>query len=287
MPELRKDMHEVNRLAWNLATDAHNSHKHDQAAYFRDGGSTLFPDEVELLGDLQGKTLLHLQCNAGQDTLSLARLGALVTGVDISDTAIAFAQQLSTDSGIPATFHRSDVYDWLATDDSRYDIVFASYGALNWLSDLATWGKGIARVLKPGGSAVILDFHPVFNIFDDGEQWMAYFDYMGGQPLTFEVGIGDYVAMSGEALTPSGWLDGEQDFQNPHASHEFLWGIADIVMAFVGNGLRLTLLKEYAYSNGFRRFSNMRAVEGNRYIMPEDKPQQIPLMFGLIAAKEE
>lgn len=285
MSEIRKDLHEVNRLAWNVATDAHNSHKHDQAAYFRNGGSTLFPDEIELLGDLGGKTLLHLQCNAGQDTLSLARLGAVVTGVDISDTAIAFAQQLATDSGIPATFHRSDVYDWLATDENRYDIVFSSYGALNWLSDLPTWGVGIGRLLKPGGKVVILDFHPVFGIFDDDEQWMAAFDYMGGKHYTFEVGIGDYVGMSGEALTPSGWLDGVQDFQNPHASHEFLWGVADIVMALVGGGLRLTLLKEYPYSNGFKRFGNMRAIEGNRYIMPEDKPQQIPLMLGVIAEK--
>src|SRR3954469_18087017 len=96
---LRKDMHEDNRRSWNAATDAHNSHKADQAAFFRDGGSTLYPEEIELLGDLHGKSLVHLQCNAGQDTLSLAGLGATVTGVDISDTAISFAQQLSTDTG--------------------------------------------------------------------------------------------------------------------------------------------------------------------------------------------
>ena len=126
---LRKHLHEDNRRAWNLATDAHNSHKADQAAFFRGGGSTLFPDELELLGDLRGKTLLHLQCNAGQDTLSLARVGAAVTGVDISDTAIAFAQQLSVDTGIPAAFIRSDVYDWFEQAHQRgdtFDIVFSS-----------------------------------------------------------------------------------------------------------------------------------------------------------------
>src|SRR5262249_18500319 len=79
------DLHEANRLSWNAATDANNSHKQDQAEFFRAGGSTLYPEEVELLGDVRGKTLVHLQCNAGQDTLSLARLGAVVTGVDISD----------------------------------------------------------------------------------------------------------------------------------------------------------------------------------------------------------
>src|SRR4051812_10965825 len=104
---LRKQMHEENRVAWNAATEAHNSHKVDQAGFFREGGSTLFPEEVELLGDIAGLSLVHLQCNAGQDTLSLARLGATVTGVDISDTAIDFARQLSADSGVPATFVRS------------------------------------------------------------------------------------------------------------------------------------------------------------------------------------
>src|SRR5579871_4340231 len=126
MPQ--KDLHEDNRVSWNAATDAHNSHKRDQAAFLRSGGSTLFPDEIELLGDLHGKTLLHLQCNSGQDTLSLAQLGAAVTGVDISDTAIAFARQLSIDASITATFERADIYEWLETAQTRYDVVFSSYG---------------------------------------------------------------------------------------------------------------------------------------------------------------
>src|SRR5690242_3739635 len=106
---MRKEFHEDNRLAWNEATIAHNSHKGDQAAFFCNGGTTLRPEEVHLLGNIQGLSLVHLQCNAGQDTLSLARLGATVTGVDISDTAIDFARQLAHDSGIAATFLRADV----------------------------------------------------------------------------------------------------------------------------------------------------------------------------------
>src|SRR5688500_11146373 len=159
----RRHLHEINRIAWNAATQVHNSHKRDQAAFFRGGGSTLFPDEVELLGEISGKRLLHLQCNAGQDTLSLARLGADVTGVDISDEAIAFATALSTDSGIPATFVRADVYDWLeAAQDhpERYDVVFSSYGVLIWLSDLTLWAKRISAILAPGGRVVLIEFHP-------------------------------------------------------------------------------------------------------------------------------
>src|SRR5688500_7390031 len=129
----RKELHEDNRLAWNAATLAHNSHKADQATFLREGGSTLFDTELELLGDIAGKSLVHLQCNAGQDSPSLARRGATVTGVDISAEAITCARQLSADSGIPATFVRADVYDWLAAaaqQMARYDPIFSSYGAI-------------------------------------------------------------------------------------------------------------------------------------------------------------
>ncbi len=279
MPQ--KDFHEANRVSWNLATEAHNSHKRDQASFFRAGGSTLFPDEIELLGDLQGKTLLHLQCNAGQDTLSLAQLGATVTGVDISDTAIDFARQLATDSGIAATFERADIYDWLAQDSMHYDVVFVSYGALVWLSDLKAWGQGIARVLKPGGRLVLLEFHPVFGIFED--DWKLTYDYMGGTHLHFG-GVGDYVAMSGDVLTPSGYEDGIVEFTNPHPSHEFTWGIADIVSPLLEAGLLLRVLREYPYSNGFKRFGDMREISGGRFIVPEGMPQ-IPMMLGLVAQK--
>jgi 2-polyprenyl-3-methyl-5-hydroxy-6-metoxy-1,4-benzoquinol methylase len=143
---MRRDLHEQNRQSWNAATIAHNSHKKDQAEFFRQGGQTLYPEELRLLGDLQGKSLAHLQCNAGQDTLSLAQFGATATGVDISDQAIGFARQLSKDSGLPATFICADVYDWLeevGVDGQQFDVVFSSYGALCWLSDLQLWAHGI------------------------------------------------------------------------------------------------------------------------------------------------
>ncbi len=283
---LRKDKHEDNRIAWNVATEAHNSHKADQAGFFRAGGSTLFPEELELLGDLQGKSLVHLQCNAGQDTLSLARLGAIVTGVDISDTAIDFARQLSTDSGIPATFARSDVYDWFeaaSQNRQQFDLAFSSYGAIIWLSDINLWGKGIMSILKPGGRFVLVDFHPFAMIFEsDWQPHYSYFNATKGQ--TYENGIGDYVAMSGEALAPSGYLEGVKDFLNPHRSHEFVWNMGELMTALTSAGLHLTIFREYPYMNGARLFSDMRADEGNRFYPPDTMPS-IPLMFGLVAER--
>lgn len=173
---MRRELHEANRRSWNAVTAAHNTHKGDQARFFREGGTTLHREELELLGDLSGRSVLHLQCNSGQDTLSLARLGATVTGVDISDTAIDFARRLSAETGIPATFHRADVYDWLAEAaewPERYDVVFCSYGALCWLSDLKRWAAGIAAVLAPGGRLVVVDFHPVSLMLDE-DWWLRY-----------------------------------------------------------------------------------------------------------------
>jgi SAM-dependent methyltransferase len=281
---MQKELHEQNRIAWNAATQAHNSHKRDQAAFFCNGGSTLFQEEIDLLGDLQGKSLVHLQCNAGQDTLSLTRLGAQVVGVDISDEAVGFATRLSTDSGIPATFHRADIFDWLAQTADRYDVVFSSYGAVGWLSDLGAWGRGIARILKPGGRFVLVEFHPLLMVLGDDGQTLDS-DYFGGKHYAFDDGIGDYVAMSGQALTPSGWLDGVQDFRNPHTCHEFAWGLADVITALVDGGLRLSVFREYPYSNGCKFFPDMQELPGHRFVLREGMPL-LPLMFGLAAEKE-
>ncbi len=278
-----KDLHEQNRTSWNLATEAHNSHKRDQAAFLRGGGSTLFPEEIELLGDLHGQTLLHLQCNAGQDTLSLVHRGATVTGVDISDTAIEFARKLAAEAGIPATFERADVYDWLEAAQSRYDVVFSSYGALIWLSDLQAWARGVARVLKPGGRFVLMEFHPTYGMFEDG--WRLAYDYMGGTHITFG-GVGDYVALSGAVSAPSGYDQGVVAFENPHPSHEFCWGVAEIISSLLEAGLNLTQIREYPYSNGFKRFADMQELPGGRFAMPEGMPQ-LPMMLGLVARKPD
>ena len=278
------DAHEINRRSWNAVTIAHNSHKRDQAAYLREGGSTLFPDEIALLGDLTGKRLLHLQCNCGKGPLPPLQLGAEVTGVDISDEAIAFARQLSAESGIPAAFERADVYDWLAgAEPEQFDVVFASYGAIVWLSDLAAWGRGISRVLKPGGRFVLVEFHPCFTMLD--EDLTPRYGAMGGMPEPFEGGIGDYVGMAGDALTPSGYKEGIVDFVNPHPVVEYGWSVAEIVTSLVDAGLRLATLREYPYSNGFSPFPPLRRIPGNRFAMPEDRPD-IPMMVGVVVGRE-
>lgn len=280
-----KAHHETNRLSWNAGTKAHNSHKGDQAAYFRAGGNTLFPEESRLLGDITGETLLHLQCNCGQDSLSIAsHLGAIVTGVDISDEAIRFARQLSRDSGIKASFVRADVYDFFANASECYDVLFSSYGALCWLSDLAAWGRGIAGCLRPGGRFVLVDFHPALIMFD--EEWQLKHDYMGGVPCEYESGVGDYVALTGAAAEIDSLLPGIRDFRNPFPGVEYQWGIAEVATALLNANLSLSHLAEYNYCNGFKPMSDMVDLGGRQYAMPDHLPRNIPLMFSLIAERK-
>ena len=279
-----KAHHELNRLSWNEGTKAHNSHKGDQAAFFRAGGSTLFADEIALLGDVRGADLLHLQCNCGQDTLSIARhLGARCTGVDISDEAIRFARQLSRDSGIAADFQRADIYDFFEDYARQYEIAFSSYGVLCWLSDLEAWGAGIAASLRRGGRFALVDFHPAFAIVD--ENWRLQYDYMGGVVHEFEHGVGDYVALTGSAAETDDLLPGARDFVNPYPGVEYQWGLAEVVSALLDAGLTVTHLREYDYCNGFKPMPDMRDLGGRRYAMPAHLPQRFPLMFGLVAEK--
>ncbi|MCY3782135.1 MAG: class I SAM-dependent methyltransferase [Chloroflexi bacterium] len=274
--------HELNRKSWNEGTKAHNSHKGDQVAFFRAGGSTLFDEEQALLGNISGKTLLHLQCNSGQDSLSIANhLGAEVAGVDISDEAIRFARHLSEESGISAEFIRADVYDFFESNRRRFDIAFCSYGVLCWLSDLPEWGRGIASCLQTGGRFILIDFHPTFAMFD--EDWQLRHDYMGGVCYDFESGVGDYVALTGSAAEIDSLQPGIIDFHNPFPGVEYQWGVAEVVQALLDAGLRLKCLKEYAYSNGFKPLSDMRDLGGRRYGAPSHMPQSIPFMFSLVA----
>ena len=266
----------------------HDSHRGDLANFLRAGGSTLFPEERALLGDLQGKTLAHLQCNSGGDSLSLASLGAKVTGVDISDEAIASARQLSSKSGILADFVRADVYDWLeeiARAERRFDVVYASYGVVCCLHDLGAWARGIATILNHRGRFVLVDFHPVAEMFD--ERWNRSGAYpSGGEPRLLEEGVGDYVGESGGGLTPGGFVEGVRDFENPYCCHLFRWGLGEAVTALAEAGLRITALKEYTYANGERHFCGMRELPGRRMTPPEGVPV-LPMMYGVCAEKTD
>jgi SAM-dependent methyltransferase len=284
----RRDLREQNRVSWNAVVGVHESHRGDLSRFFSEGGSTLFQEECDLLGKLEGRSLVHLQCNSGGDSISLTRLGATVTGVDVSDEAVSSARDLAEKTGIRATFERADVYDWLeeaSREGRRFDVAFASYGVICWLPDLRIWAGGIAGILNPGGCFVLIDFHPAADIFD--RAWNHVNDYpSGGEPLLLDRGVGDYVAASGGGLTPAGFVEGVRDFENPEGCYLFRWGLGEVVTALAEAGLRITALEEYPYANGERKFAGMRELPGKRMVPPEHIPT-VPLMYGIRAERSQ
>jgi SAM-dependent methyltransferase len=264
------DAHEQNRKSWNHATRQHHTHRTDLIERYRNGHNNLFTEDIALLGDVRGKRVVHLQCNDGQDTVSIARLGADVVGVDISDEAIDFARRLAMETDLKAEFVRSDIFDWCETTDETFDVVYTSYGVLYWLSDLGRWGKGISKVLKPNGKLVLVEFHPVQNMYE--LDWSIGYPYMGGSKIDAG-GVGDYVGD-----------DYEGSFQNPETAYEYPFGMGDVVTALLEAGLRLTHMREYNYMNGWKRFPEMIEKEGRRNYLPEEKAT-LPLMFSVVAEK--
>ncbi|MBT8393871.1 MAG: class I SAM-dependent methyltransferase, partial [Bacteroidia bacterium] len=166
----------VNKSTWNEKVEVHSKSKMYDLDSFRNGKSSLKHYEQKALGDVKGKSLLHLQCHFGQDTLSWSRLGAKCVGVDNSTEGIKLAQQLNEELHLDAEFVCCNVLDTSKYVKEKFDIVFSSYGVIGWLPDLKPWAKMIFDRLKRGGLFYLVEFHPIVWMFDytDGKAVMKY-----------------------------------------------------------------------------------------------------------------
>lgn len=270
---LRVDEHlAANRTLWDHLTPIHAASAVYDVESFKRGRCTLHPIELEELGDVRGKRLLHLQCHFGLDTLSWARRGALATGADFSPAAIDLAKSLACELGIAARFVCADLYDLPDSLDGRFDIVFTSAGVLPWLPDLQRWGQVIARFLVSGGVFYIREAHPVAYIFDDTSGTTApkvalpYF--RPEQPLRFDGG-GDYA---------------DPDARHNLTSYEWPHSMAEIINSLIGAGLRIDFLHEFPYGS-YRSHPFLTSDEGGRWRYAE-RPDSLPLMFSLRATRE-
>lgn len=272
--------------SWDVATRAHNAHKLAQGAWLREH-STLFPEEEELLGDVRGRELLHVCCNSGQDSISIARaLGARVTGVDFSAEAIAAAQALSAEAEVGLTLVRDEAHAFLESTAARFDVVFGSYGCLPWMLDFPRFARGVARVLAPGGRFVSVEFHPMAWSFD--ERFALRDPYFAPGRL-FSEPVSDYVGAAGGALSPSGHRELDAPYENPHRAHAAQQTVAELVTALLDAGLALTALREWPYANGCRLHAGLvprgeDGLDARRFVPPPSVPS-IPLMLGVVAHK--
>lgn len=219
-----------NRELWNQWTDLHVESDFYDVDRFLKGESTLQSIEVDELQDIEGRSLLHLQCHFGLDTLSWARLGARVTGVDLAPRAVERGTDLARRAGLDARFVAADV---VSLDlGETFDVVFTSYGVLDWIQDLDAWARVVHRHLKPGGRFYIVEFHPMLNVLSDDGKRLAESYFPRPEPIEY--------AEQGSYAAPEADVSG--------TSYTWSHSLSEILNALLGAGLRLDFFNEHDFS---------------------------------------
>jgi SAM-dependent methyltransferase len=236
---------------------------------FLAGRSTIGSIEAGELGDVRGRRLLHLQCHFGLDTLSLARCGAIATGLDFSPNAIAAARDLASRVGITARFVEGNVYDAAALTREPFDIVYTTWGTITWLPDLGRWAKTIATVLSPGGLLYFADDHPTAQMFEEIDgRLVAIHPWRtpAEGPLSFEA----TTTYTGDP-TPTANIE----------SYQWIHPLSEIVSALLGAGLQIEMLHEHDRLP-WKPFPVMVAADEGYYRLPAGAAQ-IPLALSVRA----
>ncbi len=257
----------ANRRLWDDRVDVHRRSEFYDVAGFRAGRSTLRSIELKELGDVAGRTLLHLQCHFGLDTLSLARMGARVTGVDFSEPAIALARSLAQELGIEARFIQSNVYELTRALHEQFDVVFTTYGVLCWLPDVPEWARVVARFLRPGGTFVIVDQHPFAACFEE-VQGRLELTYPLFQREPFE-------------LVTSTTYAGDEALPAARTNYQWSWTVGEMVSSLIDAGLRVECLRELPIES-WRRFPTMTRDDQGWWRLPNDP---LPLLVVCRAVK--
>jgi 2-polyprenyl-3-methyl-5-hydroxy-6-metoxy-1,4-benzoquinol methylase len=225
----REEALRENRALWDEWTGVHETSAFYDLEGFRRGGVRLRAYELEEIGSVEGLEVLHLQCHFGMDTLSLARRGARVTGLDFSAPAVEAARRLAADLGIEATFVEADVRDAAAALGRTFDVVYTGIGALGWLPSVRRWAGVVASILRPGGFLYLAEIHPFATLFAEGEQRIALPYLEHAEPLVFD--------------DPGTYADrGAQTAHN--RTTEWSHGLGEVVTALIEAGLELEWLRE-------------------------------------------
>jgi ubiquinone/menaquinone biosynthesis C-methylase UbiE len=254
-----------NRELWDNLARAHVDSSFYDVPSFLKGRCSLTDIELNLLGDVHGKSLLHLQCHFGLDTLSLARLGASVTGVDFSQVALEKARELNKQLGLEARFVQCDVNQLDQFLEGEFDIVFASFGVIGWHSDLSKWTRIVARFLKKGGRFCFAEFHPVLWMLSDDHSRIAYSYFQS------DVIVGE----------------NETSYANPDVRNlgtSYCWNhsLGEVFAALESHGLTIRNFKEYDYSP-MSFFPDVTEKDGRYYI--QGLEHMLPLVYSLTATK--
>lgn len=262
------DFFKINKETWDKKVAIHSRSDFYKMEDFLKGKSSLNKLELDELGNVKGKSLLHLQCHFGQDTLSFSRMGATATGIDLSSEAIKEAKELNKKLGLNASFVESNVYDVPKNIDGKFDIVFTSYGVVGWLPDLDIWADVIFEKLNTGGVFYMAEFHPIV--------WM--FDYLQ-EPATMK-----YSYSQSEVI----YEEYKGTYANNDAdmiSKEYGWnhGLGEVVSALSRVGLHVEFLNEY-YESPYDCLPNMEKTDKGMFVFKENK--LFPLIYSIKATKK-
>ncbi|MBD3868589.1 MAG: methyltransferase domain-containing protein [Acidobacteria bacterium] len=262
---------DANRTMWDARVPAHKKSEFYDVESFKGGAPALKPLELKELGDVKGKSLLHLQCHFGQDSLDWARRGAKVTGIDFSPRAIDTAKSLAQEMNLPATFVESDIDSLPDNLGGSFDIVFTSYGVVMWLPDIRRWGEVVAHFLKPGGTFYIVEFHPTSWIFDEESEILKvkYPYFNDGEPLALP-STGSYADPDGSTGTFT----------------EYSWchSLADVLNALINAGLKLEYVHEFPYTS-YPQFPNLMNLQDDGTYRLKEGDGSVPLMYSIRAVK--
>lgn len=258
---------EINKNSWNAKVEPHLKSNFYFVNEFLEGRTSLNSIELELLGDVKDKTILHLQCHFGQDSISLSRMGAKVTGVDLSDKAIDAAKELAQKAGTNTQFICTDVYNLPNVLDQKFDIVFTSYGTIGWLPDLEKWAKIINHFLKPEGKFIMAEFHPVVWMFDDDFEGIKY-NYFNENPIA-ETYEGTYANQNADLV---------QDY--------VMWNhsLAEVINNLLQNNIHIEKFKEFDWSP-YPCFKHVNEFEKGKWRIPQFG-NKIPLVYAIKAQKK-
>ena len=258
--------YKTNKATWNDKVKVHSKSEMYNMKAFKNGKSSLMKYELEALDDVKGKSLLHLQCHFGQDTLSWSRIGATCVGVDLSDEGVKLARELNEEFNLNAEFVCCNVLDTSEFIKDSFDIVFTSYGVICWLPDLKPWGKMIAERLNTGGTFYMVEFHPIVWMFDyiENKPKMKY-GYMQDKVI-YEEYEGTYANQDSKMI-----------------SKEYGWnhGLGEVINALTEAGLHIDYLKEHNESP----YNVLPDLVETKLGMYATKDKLYPLIFELKATK--
>lgn len=270
--KVERDLMSINQQGWNKLATANVNSSYYELDAFRSGRSSLRSLEKETVGDVSGRSLLHLQCHLGLNAISWARLGAQVTAVDFADEALGVGRGLAADLGVDVNFVCSNLYDLPEALDGEFDIVYTDYGVLSWLPDLSTWAKVAAHFLKPGGVFHLVEIHPVLGAFEDVDGEMRL------RPELFEEGPRGI-----EISATYGDTYEEGPSVNTLTEYSWPWSVSKVVTALIEAGLRIEAMREVPVDCR-QRFSGMvpAPAEEGCWRLPGDP---LPLSFSVSARK--